>query len=231
MDQQHKILFTGLTGNLGREIIPLLKKNNYIIYTTYKYQKELDSISKDNIKFINPIKCDLLSEKDIIKMTNEFKIEKLHFNSIVNLVGGFIYKDFISSNIEDVKKMMEINLYSVFNICKHSPQILLTSHNKSIINMLTPYAEKPTTGVSAYSSSKAALLNLSKSMAIEFQRYDIRVNSIMTDTIDTPSNRLEMPDANYYKWIKPMQIFNAIKMLISRESKFINGEIIKLSNE
>ena len=93
MDQQHKILFTGLTGNLGREIIPLLKKNNYIIYTTYKYQKELDSLSKDDSKFINPIKCDLLSEKDIIKMTNEFKIEKLHFNSIVNLVGGFIYKD------------------------------------------------------------------------------------------------------------------------------------------
>ena len=231
MEQQYKILFTGLTGNLGREIIPLLKKNNYIIYTTYKYQKELDSISKDHFKFINPIKCDLLCEKDVIKMAAKLKIEKIHFNSIVNLVGGFIYKDFISSNLEDVQKMMEINLYSVFNICKYSPQILLTSHNKSIINMLTPYAEKPAIGVSAYSSSKAALLNLSKSIAIEFQKYDIRVNSIMTDTIDTPSNRLEMPDANFYKWIKPIQIFNAIKMLISKESKFINGEIIKLSNE
>ena len=97
--------------------------------------------------------------------------------------------------------------------------------------MLTPYAENPVAGVSAYSISKAALLNLSKSMAIEFEKYSIRVNSIMTDTIDTPVNRQEMPNANFSKWIKPIQIFNAIEMLIAKESKFINGEIIKLSNE
>ena len=53
----------------------------------------------------------------------------------------------------------------------------------------------------------------------------------MTDTIDTPVNRQEMPNANFSKWIKPIQIFNAIEMLIAKESKFINGEIIKLSNE
>ena len=127
--------------------------------------------------------------------------------------------------------MMDINLYSVFNICKYSPKILASSSNKSIINMLTPYAENPVVGVCAYSSSKAALLNLSKSMAIEFEKYSIRVNSIMTDTIDTPVNRQEMPNANFSKWIKPIQIFNAIEMLIAKESKFINGEIIKLSNE
>ena len=126
---------------------------------------------------------------------------------------------------------MDINLYSVFNICKYSPKILASSSNKSIINMLTPYAENPVAGVSAYSSSKAALLNLSKSMAIEFEKYSIRVNSIMTDTIDTQVNRQEMPNANFSKWIKPIQIFSAIEMLISKESKFINGEIIKLSNE
>ena len=65
MEQQHKILFTGLTGNLGRTLIPLLKKNNYIVYTTYKYHKELDFIGKKDLEFINAIKCDLLSEKDI----------------------------------------------------------------------------------------------------------------------------------------------------------------------
>ena len=178
MEQQHKILFTGLTGNLGRTLIPLLKKNNYIVYTTYKYQKELDFIGEKDSEFINPIKCDLLSEKDIAKMVTSFKI---HFDSVVNLVGGFIYKDLISSDINDIKKMMDINLYSVFNICKYSPKILASSSNKSIINMLTPYAENPVAGVCAYSSSKAALLNLSKSMAIEFEKYSIRVNSIMTD--------------------------------------------------
>ena len=228
MEQQHKILFTGLTGNLGRTLIPLLRKNNYIVYTTYKYQKELDFIGEKDSEFINPIKCDLLSEKDIAKMVTSFKI---HFDSVVNLVGGFIYKDLISSDINDIKKMMDINLYSVFNICKYSPKILASSSNKSIINMLTPYAENPVAGVCTYSSSKAALLNLSKSMAIEFEKYSIRVNSIMTDTIDTQVNRQEMPNANFSKWIKPIQIFSAIEMLISKESKFINGEIIKLSNE
>ena len=52
MEQQHKILFTGLTGNLGRALIPLLKKNNYIVYTTYKYHKELDLIGEKDLEFI-----------------------------------------------------------------------------------------------------------------------------------------------------------------------------------
>ena len=88
---------------------------------------------------------------------------------------GLYIKDLISSDINDIKKMMDINLYSVFNICKYSPEILASSSNKSIINMLTPYAENPVAGVCAYSSSKAALLNLSKSMAIEFEKYSIRL--------------------------------------------------------
>ena len=96
MEQQHKILFTGLTGNLGRALIPLLKKNNYIVYTKFKYHKDLDFIGEMDLEFINPIKCDLLSEKDIAKIVTSFKI---HFDSVVNLVGGFIYKDLILSLI------------------------------------------------------------------------------------------------------------------------------------
>ena len=53
----------------------------------------------------------------------------------------------------------------------------------------------------------------------------------MSDTIDTEINRKEMPNENFSKWIKPVQIFNAIELLTSEKSKFINGEIVRLKNE
>ncbi len=127
--------------------------------------------------------------------------------------------------------MMNINFFSILNISRLSMKILSNSKNKSIINILSPYAETPVNGVSAYAASKAALMSLSKSMAIEYQEYDIRVNCIMSDTIDTEINRKEMPNENFSKWIKPVQIFNAIELLTSEKSKFINGEIVRLKNE
>tara|TARA_A100001234_G_scaffold117867_2_gene103424 strand:+ start:22205 stop:22900 length:696 start_codon:yes stop_codon:yes gene_type:complete len=225
------ILFTGLTGNLGRKLIPYLIRKNYKIFTIYKYEKELKLINKLYIKQINYIKCDLNIEKDSLKIIKILEKKDIAIDAIVNLVGGFIYKDLKNSKNEDFIKMMNINFFSILNISRLSMKILSNSKNKSIINILSPYAEAPVNGVSAYAASKAALMSLSKSMAIEYQEYDIRVNCIMSDTIDTEINRKEMPNENFSKWIKPVQIFNAIELLTSEKSKFINGEIIRLKNE
>ena len=163
MRKNPNILFTGLTGNLGRKLIPYLIRKNYKIFTIYKYEKELKLINKLYIKQINYIKCDLNIEKDSLKIIKILEKKDIAIDAIVNLVGGFIYKDLKNSKNEDFIKMMNINFFSILNISRLSMKILSNSKNKSIINILSPYAEAPVNGVSAYAASKAALMSLSKS--------------------------------------------------------------------
>ena len=138
MRKNPNILFTGLTGNLGRKLIPYLIRKNYKIFTIYKYEKELKLINKLYIKQINYIKCDLNIEKDSLKIIKILEKKDIAIDAIVNLVGGFIYKDLKNSKNEDFIKMMNINFFSILNISRLSMKILSNSKNKSIINILSP---------------------------------------------------------------------------------------------
>ena len=109
--------------------------------------------------------------------------------------------------------MLELNFYTVYNVSKIAPKLMENSSNSSIINIITPYAEIPVEGTSLYSSSKAALMNFSRSLALEFRVHKIRVNSLMCNTIDTKLNRKLMPKENFDAWTKPEEIFDTMSII------------------
>ena len=231
MENVTKILFTGLTGNLGRDLLEFFLVKDYDITTTYLYDSELKLIPEEYIDKIDFYKSDILLEKETNKLLKDFDKNNKKFDSIINLVGGFSFSKIENLKIDDFKKMFEINLYTVFNISKYAKNLLKDSKNKSIINIISPYALNPIEGVSSYAASKAALLSFSKSCAIEYHDVNIRVNCIMTDTLNTEANRKEMPNADFSLWVKPEEVFKSLKFLISENSKFINGDYIKIGKE
>ena len=184
MTHKHTILFTGLSGNLGREILPKFIDENFNIISTYFDDKELDLIDKKYSRHVNFIKCNLIKEKEVKSL--EKKIIKLNssVDTIINLVGGFSYAKILDTSLNDLIKMLELNFYTVYNVSKIAPKLMENSSNSSMINIITPYAEIPVEGTSLYSSSKAALMNFSRSLALEFREHKIRVNSLMCNTID-----------------------------------------------
>lgn len=228
MTHKHTILFTGLSGNLGREILPKFIDENFNIISTYFDDKELDLINKKYSKHVNFIKCNLIKEKEVKSLEKEIIRLNASVDTIINLVGGFSYAKILDTSLNDLIKMLELNFYTVYNISKIAPELMANSSNSSIINIITPYAEIPVEGTSLYSSSKAALMNFSRSLALEFREHKIRVNSLMCNTIDTKLNRKLMPKENFDAWTKPEEIFNTMSIIMKEESKFINGEIIRL---
>ncbi len=228
MIDKHTILFTGLSGNLGREILPKFIDKNFNIISTYFDDKELDLINKEHLKQVNFIKCNLIKEKDVDSLEKQIKKIDTSIDTLINLVGGFSYAKILETSLNDLIKMFELNFFTVYNISKIAPRLMKNSLNSSIINIITPYAELPAEGTSLYSSSKAALMNFSKSLALEFRENKIRVNSLMCNTIDTKLNRRLMPEENFDTWTKPKEIFDTMYIIINEESKFINGEVIRL---
>ena len=228
MTHKHTILFTGLSGNLGREILPKFIDQNFNIISTYFDDKELDLINKKYSRHVNFIKCNLIKEKEVKSLEKEIIKLNTNVDTIINLVGGFSYAKILDTSLNDLIKMLELNFYTVYNVSKIAPKLMENSSNSSMINIITPYAEIPVEGTSLYSSSKAALMNFSKSLALEFRVHKIRVNSLMCNTIDTKLNRKLMPKENFDTWTKPEEIFDTMSIIMKEESKFINGEIIRL---
>ena len=78
----------------------------------------------------------------------------------------------------------------------------------------------------AYSASKSAVLRLTESMSAELKRGGINVNCVLPGTIDTPSNREAMPNADHSRWVAPEAIADVVLFLASDEARAVHGAAI-----
>jgi NAD(P)-dependent dehydrogenase (short-subunit alcohol dehydrogenase family) len=87
-------------------------------------------------------------------------------------------------------------------------------------------AESPGAMVGAYSASKAALVSLVRTVAVENKSVGITANVILPGTIDTAANRAAMPEADVTQWVKPESIASLIVWLASDDAKDVTGTAI-----
>jgi len=81
----------------------------------------------------------------------------------------------------------------------------------------------------SYAASKSAVHKLTESLAAELADKDITVNAILPSIIDTPTNRADMPDADFSTWVQPAAIAEVILFLASPAARSISGALIPVS--
>ena len=193
-----------------------------------------------NVKldYFNIIKFDI-SQHDKIEEFIENATKELggSLDCIVNNAG--ITKDnlTIRMSLEEWTKVIDLNLTSTFLMCKYSLKKMLKNKSGKIINITSVVGHTGNAGQANYTASKAGIVAMSKSLAIEYAKKNINVNCIspgfistaMTDQINEkhkeaivakiPSNRLG----------KPEDIANAVMFLGSDQSDYINGETMHVN--
>ena len=140
-------------------------------------------------------------------------------------------------NLDEWKKVIDINLTSTFLMCKFAIKRMLKNKNGKIINITSVVGHTGNLGQSNYTASKAGIIAMSKSLAMEYAKKNININCIspgfiktaMTDKIDEkykesiiskiPSARLGEPD----------DIAHAVLFLASNQSDYINGETLHVN--
>ena len=98
--------------------------------------------------------------------------------------------------------------------------------NGRIITIGSRAALEPGAGVGAYSASKAAMVSLIRTVALENKDVGITSNVILPGTIDTPANRSAMPSTDVSKWVQPANIAGLITWLAGDAGKDVNGAVI-----
>ena len=231
------IIITGASGGIGNSIVEKLHENGANILATGTRVEKLEDL-KSKFKKIKILKFDISQHDKIEEFVNN-ATEELggSLDCIINNAG--ITKDnlTIRMSLEEWTKVLDINLTSTFLMCKHSIKKMLKNKSGKIINITSVVGHTGNAGQANYTASKAGIVAMSKSMAIEYAKKNINVNCIspgfistaMTDKIDEkykeaiiakiPSNRLG----------KPEDIANAVSFLSSDQADYINGETIHVN--
>ena len=231
------IIVTGASGGIGNSIVEKLYELEANILATGTKIEKLNEL-KNKFNNINILQFDI-SKHDKIESFIDQSTEILggKLDCIVNNAGITMDNLVIRMNMDEWNKVIDINLTSTFLMSKYSIKKMLKNKSGKIINITSVVGHTGNIGQANYTASKAGIVAMSKSLAIEYAKKNINVNCIspgfistaMTDKIDEkfkesiiskiPSNRLG----------NSSDVANAVVFLASPMSDYINGETIHVN--
>jgi len=146
---------------------------------------------------------------------------------LVHTVGGFAGGQTVAETDDATwQRMFDMNLNSTFHILRAVIPHMRSARSGRIVAIGSRAAESPGAKVGAYSASKAAVVSLLRTVAIENKDLGITANIILPGTIDTPANRAAMPGADTSTWVKPESIASLILWLAGGAGKEVTGAAI-----
>lgn len=148
---------------------------------------------------------------------------------LVNIAGGFVWETIGSGDIATWERMYRMNAVTCLTMTRAALPALSAATAARIVNIGSGGGLKGDMGMGAYAASKAAVHRLTESLAAELAKDDITVNAILPSIIDTPTNRRDMPDADFTQWVQPEAIAEVILFLASPAARAISGALIPVT--
>lgn len=223
-----ELLIFGASGHLGKGITQSLITKDYDRIYLFDFNISKSVLNTDKITTIDI--SDLSVEDNVISAFKTVKPDKNKTFFLYSTIGGYFGgKNTWETDLDDWTKMMNMNLNSSFLIAKHFSKIVKESSAGSICFTAALTGLNEESGKSAYGVSKAALIHLVKTIALEGKEINLTANAVAPFIIDTPSNREWMKAGNFDSWIKPEEVGELVHSLF-QNFNFITGNIIKLTN-
>ena len=231
------IILTGATGGIGSEILNKLIKCNANVIATGTNEEKLKKLKK-NFPNIILKKFDISNHSLIESFIDECNKD---FNNKIDVLinNAGITKDNLSIRMKDDEwnKVIDINLTSTFLMSKNTIKKMLKNKNGKIINITSVVAHTGNLGQSNYAASKAGIVGMSKSLAIEYGKKNIKINCIspgfiksdMTDKINEDYIQKLREKISLDKFGIPEDVANAVIFLSSSMSDYITGETIHVN--
>ena len=159
------------------------------------------------------------------------QVAKAHggLDVLVNVAGGFIWETLEDGSIETWAKMQAMNLISNATITKLALPLLKASAAGRIVNIGAGAAIKAGMGMGSYAASKSGVHRLTEALAEELAGTAVTVNALLPSILDTPTNRADMPDADFATWVQPGAVADVILFLTSNAERSISGALIPVS--
>jgi 3-oxoacyl-[acyl-carrier protein] reductase len=231
-----KILITGATGGIGKALVKkFLSLDGNVLATGTKIEK-LDALKKEFPK-INILKFDISDHSKIEEFIENVSSQLTGLDVLVNNAG--INMDNLSLRMKDEewKKVIDINLGSTFFLCKYAIKKMLKNKYGRIVNITSIVGHTGNLGQSNYAASKAAIIAMSKSLAIEYAKKNITINCVspgfiqskMTDNIVESIKAVLTSRIPMSKLGTGEDVSNTVAFLSSDAASYITGETVHVN--
>lgn len=146
---------------------------------------------------------------------------------VAHTVGGFTGGQSVAETDDaNFERMFDLNLNSTFYLLRAVLPVMRKTGKGRIIAIGSRAALEPAAGIGVYAASKAAMVSLIRTVALENKDVSITANVILPGTMDTPANRRAMANADVSKWVQPSSIAGLITWLAGDAGKDVNGAVI-----
>jgi 3-oxoacyl-[acyl-carrier protein] reductase len=231
-----KVFITGGTSGIGLAILEGFYKLEADIFTIGTNVENLKTI-QNNFPKIKASNFNLENHQKIEELVKEAKEKLGGLDIVINNAG--ITKDNLAIRMSDEEwnKVININLTAVFLICKYSIKVMMKQDSGSIINISSIVGHTGNFGQANYSSAKAGIIAMCKSLAKEYAKKNIRVNCIspgfidtkMTKSINEEFKKQLIENIPMGKLGNGNDIANCAIFLASDLSSYITGETIHVN--
>ena len=231
------IIVTGASGGIGNSIINKLSEAGANILASGTKIEKLEELKK-NYKKIKILKFDISQNEKIEEFINSAtKDLGGNLDCIVNNAGITQDNLAIRMSLEEWQKVIDINLTSTFLMSKFAIKKMLKNKSGKIVNITSVVGHTGNLGQANYTASKAGIIAMSKSLAIEYAKKNINVNcispgfikTVMTDKIDEKFKEVIISKIPSARLGEPDDIANAVLFLTSDLSNYINGETLHVN--
>ena len=235
------IVITGTNRGMGRVMLDVFAENGANIWAharvqTAEFEDMCKSVAQKHSVEIRPL-CfeltDFAAMKEAIKviMTSKIPVDALVNNA------GVTYNALLQmSKMEEVRRQMEVNYFAPYLLCQYMTKLMLRNKKGSIVNIASTAALDGNPGKTAYGASKAAIIAMTKSIAAEMGKDEIRANCIAPGITDTDMLQT-MPESVVNETIQmlalkraglPVDVAHVAAFLASDYSSYITGQTIRV---
>jgi len=231
------ILVTGGGKGIGKSVVISLLKEGAYVYTIIKSKKDNKNFKKNaNLKIYNG---SVENEKLVKMIFKDSKKNKKIITGLVNNAGIRLRKDFSKISKKELSNIFSINFFAIFRIMQlFSDYLNLTKEKGSIVNVASIVGHVGFKQLTAYASTKGALISLTKSFASEMALNGIRANIVSPGFIKTSYYKKFKKNKKLYQWTlsriplkrwgETSEIADLIIFLLSNKSNYINGENVNI---
>ncbi|MDB9822274.1 SDR family oxidoreductase [Deltaproteobacteria bacterium] len=229
-------LVTGASQGIGREIALRLSARDVLVWVNYsRSQDKAESVVSEIISRggkAKAIQADVSSESQIQEMLKEIADSCERLDYLVNNAGIETPQPFESYELDDWRRIIDVNLTGKFLVIKYAVPLLKRASKPRIVNVASRLAFKAFEEASAYCCSQAGIVMLTKCAALELAAHGIRVNAVCPGLTRTPLTIGLYPQDEWEKASKanpagrvgePSDTAGATLFLLSEDADYING--------
>ena len=220
------IVITGTSRGIGFELVKLFASEGHTVFALSRNEKPVKQLGLENV---HALSCDLSESLSVEAAVNEIQSHTQTLDILINNAGQFLKQEFKDTVMQDVKKVYDTNVFSVFDLTHRLlPLMNSKTHVVTISSMGGVQGSMKFPGLAAYSSSKAAVITLTELLAEEYKENGpsfnvLALGAVQTEMLEEAFPGLQAPNS-------ALEMANYIKDFSEKGQQFYNGKLLQVSS-